>query len=545
MQDQYAADVGDFGKFGLLRHLLAGGDVAKRLGVVWYYFKPTGKASNDGKHITYHTADPSLCACDEVLAQRLKSVLDDRRVSVIERAEVLPASTAYFGRDLNFGSVHPSQSNHDKNARLRLRAQWMADALREAQGCDLLFLDPDNGLEVPSCASKSQMRAGKYAYLDEIRAFKEKAAIVVVYHHLGRTGSHSEQIANGLKMLTKALRGNASLFALRFHRYSPRAYFVACSPEREAALRASLDAFMASRWHEHWDNYIAPKPRAAIEGNLRGTQDVGRAIKRADPVSSIVYHASDAVIWAIAQNATRHLIEADEHFKKQRYASALASAVLCIEELGKLHFLALTGRTLKREKHRGHQIPFIAMLAVVSGLPQMAPWQTMLKEGLRGDAVLSPEQQKDVDEHPDFAELVRRLRAGELTDPQERVNALAQATVAKEQRDGTSDSWRPLLEGRLHKLRMQATYVDVAKTGDVVTSSPATVDANAAEGLCIGALCLVTLTFTFTMREPLSSHFEDFTKSLPADITGHKEVSALGQAIKEWLEKAKERGELT
>jgi hypothetical protein len=35
---------------------------------------------------------------------------------------------------------------------------------------------------------------------------------------------------------------------------------------------------------------------------------------------------SDAVLWAIAKNSIRHLVEADEHFKKQRYPSALASA---------------------------------------------------------------------------------------------------------------------------------------------------------------------------------------------------------------------------
>lgn len=41
--------------------------------------------------------------------------------------------------------------------------------------------------------------------------------------------------------------------------------------------------------------------------------------------------ASDAVLSAIARNALRHLLEADDHFKHQRYASALASAIFSIE----------------------------------------------------------------------------------------------------------------------------------------------------------------------------------------------------------------------
>ena len=52
MQDQYVGDIGDFGKYGLLRHLTgmrdddASGD-ALSLGVIWYLF-PNG-GNNDGK----------------------------------------------------------------------------------------------------------------------------------------------------------------------------------------------------------------------------------------------------------------------------------------------------------------------------------------------------------------------------------------------------------------------------------------------------------------------------------------------------------------
>jgi hypothetical protein len=48
MQDRYVGDVGDFGKYGLLRSLAA--DLS--LGVVWY-LGPEESHNADGKHIGY------------------------------------------------------------------------------------------------------------------------------------------------------------------------------------------------------------------------------------------------------------------------------------------------------------------------------------------------------------------------------------------------------------------------------------------------------------------------------------------------------------
>src|SRR5829696_4979011 len=48
MQDRYVGDVGDFGKYGLLRTLGAG----LSLGVVWYLV-PNESHNADGKHTSY------------------------------------------------------------------------------------------------------------------------------------------------------------------------------------------------------------------------------------------------------------------------------------------------------------------------------------------------------------------------------------------------------------------------------------------------------------------------------------------------------------
>jgi hypothetical protein len=259
---------------------------------------------------------------------------------------------------------------------------------------------------------------------------------------------------------------------------------------------------------------------------LQAPQDKGAAV-------------SDAALWAVAQNSIRHLTEADDHFKKQRYASAFASAVLSIEEAGKANFLLATGKQAEKNSHRVNQLVFIGLLYVLTGLPKDAQWQTILKEGLQADAALSAEQQQTIAEHPEFGEWIDRLRAGELTDTQERVNAWAQAALAQHNRDGTADRWRPMYEGLFHKLRLKATYVDVGEDGEV-KSGPSMIQADNAELLCFGALGLlyVTLGITLKARPGLSSRAAECLKAFPDDMTSMATVKRILQLLQVSIDRA-------
>ena len=56
MQDRYAGDIGDYGKYGLLRWLCCADEhgAAFRLGLLWYLFNGNEPdAPNDGRHIQY------------------------------------------------------------------------------------------------------------------------------------------------------------------------------------------------------------------------------------------------------------------------------------------------------------------------------------------------------------------------------------------------------------------------------------------------------------------------------------------------------------
>ena len=106
----YVGDVGDFGKYGLLRSLCRGVEhsAAFRLGVLWYHFDgDDSAAANDGRHTDYLFA-PSrqerfLRQCDPDLFEKmLHLVKNDRSIAAVEANGVLPADTAFFSDGLSF-----------------------------------------------------------------------------------------------------------------------------------------------------------------------------------------------------------------------------------------------------------------------------------------------------------------------------------------------------------------------------------------------------------------------------------------------------------
>ena len=160
MQDRYVGDVGDFGKYGLLR-VLSGlmGDPRFKLGVVWYLF-PNEDHNSDGKHLGYLLKPRDYRDCDEQLYDKLRNLLVDdlgqimkanRLLSIAEKSGLLPDDTIFYSDPLSYSRV-PLNS-----ARLSLRKEWITRALTQTVSADFVFLDPDNGIEcksVPRTAKK-------------------------------------------------------------------------------------------------------------------------------------------------------------------------------------------------------------------------------------------------------------------------------------------------------------------------------------------------------------------------------------------------------
>lgn len=189
MQNRYTADIGDFGKYGMLR-CLCKGDI--KLGVNWYLV-PDESHNNDGKFISY--LDDSKASnvkkfrlCDPELYKQMQSIIadDKRSVQEIQYRGVLPYNTVYFDEVLSFEGIS------DLLERKAFYNEWHRKALDKLKDCDIVFFDPDNGLEVSSC-SRTNSNGIKYVFYNEIKEYFKRGQSIIVYNHRDRK---PEQVNN-------------------------------------------------------------------------------------------------------------------------------------------------------------------------------------------------------------------------------------------------------------------------------------------------------------------------------------------------------------
>jgi hypothetical protein len=234
---------------------------------------------------------------------------------------------------------------------------------------------------------------------------------------------------------------------------------------------------------------------------------------------------SDAALKAVSANAARHLLEADQHYKAKRYPSATASAVLSIEEAGKLNLLTIRGFAPKRKKHASHAMLFVALLKCIGSWRWTAEWVKILRaEAPAADLDLTEQQRLDVAEHPELEEFVRRVQAGELADSAERLRAWAEAVTAKERRDGSFKIWERLFRDGLQNIRLYATYVDVSESGDL-KRDPSAIDEGLAKFICTGAVAFLVLALLLAAQARKCIELRHLLKDFPDDLSGWRVLS--------------------
>jgi hypothetical protein len=248
MQNRYVADVGDYVKFAILRKLAIG----RRLGVVWWLF-PNEDHNADGSHRKYLDRPTEWRHFDWDLFDALLKIQEEKvkDVRAIEVAGILPdaayASEVVPGKGLHF-SARPGE-----------RRSWIERAKAKVRDCNLVFLDPDNGI-APQTLSLTEQRAGKSVTIEEIKSLQKTGRAMVVYHHQTRfKGGHEAELHDLYARLRKG--GLQVSGALRAKPWSPRAFFI-INGDEELAGRAEGIA-------SAWGNQISWHPEAEL---LRGSE---------------------------------------------------------------------------------------------------------------------------------------------------------------------------------------------------------------------------------------------------------------------------------
>jgi hypothetical protein len=216
MKEQYVGDINDYRKYALLRALSAGG--INRVGVCWMLTPSDG--SSDGSKLAYLSQPDRYRSFDSELFEilvRAAAEPDRRRLRSIEESGAIPNVT-YFNETLS--------DDHSS------RVAFMERCSGALANADLIFFDPDNGLEVS--LPKGRRNSSKYLYLDEVAAFYQAGKSLLIYQHFPRV-ERAPFLSLCADRLRTAARGCAVwtfttahvAFFLLVHRESPARIAVA------------------------------------------------------------------------------------------------------------------------------------------------------------------------------------------------------------------------------------------------------------------------------------------------------------------------------
>lgn len=265
MQNRYVGDVGDFGKYGLLRHLTGQREAvasaeAMRLGVVWYLY-PDESHNADGKYTGYLADTPSnhstYRACDLNLYNTMRRLVKNgrRNILAVQRSRILPRETAYYEPSLAFPRQMP------RSERKAARESWFQGALDVTADADVVFVDPDNSLSDPAhgiSASIDPLRktGPKYVFIADIRAFYQRGQSLIIYHHLGRRGTAVEQTVRVAESLKASLNLPDPPRSLLYRRGSSRAYFIVPQEQHRPTLETRVSDLLRSPWNSHFESVV-------------------------------------------------------------------------------------------------------------------------------------------------------------------------------------------------------------------------------------------------------------------------------------------------
>lgn len=260
MQDRYAGDIGDYVKMAFLRELERQG-ACKLLGVAWYRV-PSEDGTEDGRYTQYLSAPGYWRHFCARTFDKLKGVVGARRsVARLQRTGLL--------RNVRFHEAAIDARKCGYGSRREARRRWFNGVAWTLRSCDLVFADPDNGIE-PEKFDHEDVKAHKSATFPELRKLARAGRALLVYHHQARRkGGHLREIdALHRRLRANQLRPNGTL---RIGPWSPRLLILV------NATRAQIET--AREFARHWGKEVLWFPAHARAANRR----LPRGLKRTRP----------------------------------------------------------------------------------------------------------------------------------------------------------------------------------------------------------------------------------------------------------------------
>jgi len=200
MRNRHVGNIGDFGKLALLRHLME----SRRLAVCWYLTTGDGENKHHETYCEYLKRSGEFHHLAPEIFDALRNIIntgftDSRDVAALET------------RGLLDGALFHREEVPTLDA---LCQKWSEELIITVCRADLVFLDPDNGIQGTRLTPK---QSGS-----EIAALRrDDRALVIFQRHSGRR-SEPKFLADRLRSL-----GCRRIEFLHFRLASPRFYVIA------------------------------------------------------------------------------------------------------------------------------------------------------------------------------------------------------------------------------------------------------------------------------------------------------------------------------
>ena len=241
MRDCYVGDIGDFANNGLLRVMC--GKPAEpvpnmRLGVVWYRNPGQDERGNETGYLTPSGHNRRTFAdCDPDLHRELQRIVGRHMLGNTDRQieDIIDSTVILRGDTQHYKTPMPRTRERET------REGWFHNAMEKTGDSDVIFLNPDTGIDWQGRAQPTHVDP------NEINTLLERGKIVIIYQHERRFDPNwIVDTARDLRRDTLAVR---HLWVCRWGRESVRAYFIAAqTPEQRVRVQQRLAILQKSLW---------------------------------------------------------------------------------------------------------------------------------------------------------------------------------------------------------------------------------------------------------------------------------------------------------
>jgi hypothetical protein len=180
MQIGHIGGIGDFGKFALLRYLRQN----RRLAVCWYLTDASDGTEAYGKHFDYLKQPDAFRHLAPELYDQLVDLAYYRRgipdpLTALQSSGVL--ENAIFVR-------------HEVPKRALMRPYWAKELANLVSGANLVFLDPDAGIQ-------GKRLTNRHAALAEIAALRQEDRVLIISNRQSGRKAEVKYLADRMKSL--------------------------------------------------------------------------------------------------------------------------------------------------------------------------------------------------------------------------------------------------------------------------------------------------------------------------------------------------------